>query len=441
MNKFFVNSIFLAIVLLVSCGKKAENKVAPQKREEPLTKSYDDFLNKQMVVCEANTICPSGIAKVVVLDRQNKPRFCTGFLVKKNILATAASCLPKDLRVSQKKCSDRIFSFFPKVNFSEAERADCDKILFSSDINHEEEAILWRSNLALIRLNKHLVRRPITMSRDGYFPSERLALWAVHAETDFSGIVKRQSCRPVFNTYVNPLSDNPKSSSVVVGDCHYFKGSEGAPLITASGYWRGLVSARVNQKVIDFLKEAQLVHGELRPMFISSNASCMPSTSGNFNPHNEECYTDLDQRSVDRARSLLIDPQEVHQESISQIKNQLNRQEEAYVQWDARVLRSVGGQVEFEYFPDCFSPYQHWLEQNFEDAPKKYVYSIKIPFWEIRLEVDHYARFRSQLIEKEEHEIFMEFSPRALKEGQDTYLSYWSSATRGFLDVFNDSCF
>jgi hypothetical protein len=138
------------ILLLASCGKKPESNDSSQNViTTPPQTAVDSHMEKQDVSCEQNQACPSFITKIVVV-KDDKFEYCTGFLVDKDVVATSTSCLPSLMRLVGSDCSNDVFFFFPKSGNRPAERVGCSHVLQVSQLEGENPG-LWRDDLSLLQ--------------------------------------------------------------------------------------------------------------------------------------------------------------------------------------------------------------------------------------------------------------------------------------------------
>lgn len=406
----------ITLVLVIGCGKKTEDSSSQLEviTPQPIETEIELQLSKQSVDCEQGISCPESIAKIVVVDR-DKLRFCTGFLVNSETVATSSSCLTEGLRVSNdpKRCSREVHVFFAKSDFRAEKRVGCARLLLASTLNGQDPS-LWRNDLAYIELKEPIFRRALYLSRDG-FPASRptSTLWKVDAENDQQGVIRSDTCTSVLNSYVAPLSDSEFSPNVVVSNCTLGEGNLGAPLLNDRGKWLGLVSGPVNQGVLDYVAHSGLLTEDLLPLLQVGNGACIPSLLDGDNVTHRECFRDLGSAEMTRQRASMLSNLATHESTRVRLEKQVNALR-PFVQWKLVIVPSPsGGPSTTQVVPVCIRPSGEWLNQfRNRKPPAAYTFYMTIPDWRFAIGFDGKVRLVSRLDSTQNQTISTKFYPK-----------------------------
>jgi hypothetical protein len=366
---FMTKKVFflpLITFILISCGKQMEDssdgngrRVVPRK---PTPTSLLRFIEKQKVECEDEFFCPESVAKLVVVDRETI-RYCTGTLIDGKTMVTSSSCLTPSLRIPELDCSENIFILFPRTHIRPAMRAKCDKVTISDSNNSSTDPALWRSDFTFFKLQERVPRKPMRYSRRGMSEGSPYVAWKVDYETDTDGILRSETCYPVFHSYANPFGSKRSSPMIPVADCEYLEGNAGSPLINSKGSMVGLYSERLDKTVGTFILNSDILSEPMANIHHVANMSCVktPKDLATY-IYDSECNKDINVNQLDRLRSRIISSRSVHQSNMNFIKKELEEPIK-YFKWDVHFVPNARRNA-FEAHvkrPKCFYDIDKWV--------------------------------------------------------------------------------
>jgi hypothetical protein len=417
---------FLFIIVLAfqfaSCGKKAEKKNSDIERNRDEIRDVDELISKQTVECARGEDCPEALAKVVVADG-SRLRTCTGFLVTSEIMATSASCLTPGLRAAEDRCSGEVFSFFPKVGAKPAQKIGCESIIRVSTLVGSDP-VLWRQDLTYFKLPSPILRRPLFMSRDGVKDNSIVRSWKLDMVNNEAGIIRKQDCKVVHQTYVNPLADSEFSPNFVITGCDFISGNRGAPLLNERNRWVGLMSQYTDKELVKFIESTGLLTASLKPLAHASNAACLPSSYDDDDyPEEVECRRDLNTALLDETRSNMLNPKRLYAQTINKTQSYLEALR-PYFKWDVEVINhETMGDAEIKFKPQCFSNIKDWIRSV--NGSRYVVYSFQLPNYRLKLSITPDAKFAPIIKEEGDQKYFVQFNPRELLASRSSQVFLW----------------
>ena len=226
--------------LIFSCGKKEAGNDIEKLPPEMIESEKEELLKKQEIFCEAGTPCPDYVAKIVVFDK-GIVRYCTGTLVGRNKLMTSASCLPSHLRNTDVDCSKDVHIFFNKGN-RPPDRLNCKSIVQVSNLDGNRSEY-WHEDVAVLELSRNLYSRDFKdVTRKGVRDGDTYRFYGVEQMNEFTGIIKKEECEVVLNSYLYPLSSDESSPNVILAGCIKKNGFRGAAILDGFPKLRGVLS-------------------------------------------------------------------------------------------------------------------------------------------------------------------------------------------------------
>lgn len=426
-------SLSLLLGLAVGCGKKAETKSGTPVIQDPVqggNRRITELLDKQAVECENGLSCPSGIAKVVVVDG-DKLRYCTGFLTGSMTVATSSSCLSKSLRLATdpNRCQKDVHIYFPRSGFYSSRRVACKSLLLASELTGKD-ATLWRNDVAYLELDEPVSRRLVRLSREGLEDGLSLNLWKVDVVNETEGIIRKEVCRVALKTYVNPISDTKFSPVATVTGCDFKNGNTGAPLLGPQGLMRGILSQSLDDEMSRFLKETGLLIEPLESIAHVSNAACLQSVITSDPVLERDCFKDMNVDILDTRRSEMLNTDLPYQASRGVIQTQINSIR-PYFNWKAELVKNTAdNSYGVNPVPECIKPLKDWIDQVGKGT-KRFTYSMIIPNWRLMLGFDRASRLVSRVDDTEEMKMFVQFSPKNAWNNGKTEIAVWPEGRQG----------
>lgn len=408
-------------ILLVSCGKKVKEGGDYGETVPLPVSTIEEFLSKQNVSCEKGLACPTYLAKIVSVVGKEY-RFCTGFLISPTVMATSSSCLPSILRKVGQDCSRDIHFFFPKQGSIQAEKASCLKVLQASELDGADP-VLWRDDLAFLELQEPIHnRRKATVSRQGPTAGRTFTSWTVDQQDDHSAIIKKHTCEPVFNSYLNPLSNSETSPNLIFSDCGNTKSLIGSPIIDSTGRVRAISSKTVDEKVVKYLNSTGLLVNGLKQMSHASNFACASILADSEMADERECLKELNYSKVDKLRGEMLATTPLFKEQKLRYEQSLQSLSR-HLYFAVKTI-SNGDIQDTMVYPLCFKPLKDWLSKY--GNKNTFVEELTIPNVSFRRVMDPYGKIQGITVEKAPQKIHFQFSLKNLRTVGRSSILTWS---------------
>ncbi len=450
--------VSILIFSLFSCGQNdsssgAESSISSlvPSESEVLSSAELNLLRAQYTGCEPNLECPESIAKLIVFKRgedrdEQRQAFCTGVLISKDMILTSSTCLGNKV-INGSDCH-RVFALFPRVRDKEATASQCIDLLSTTSPAQwaEGKKNVWRNDFAILRFKEVNSRTPLPINLNG-IQSQDYSMWGLQQENEVRGIIRKQDCHPLFNSYANVFAQNPFSPFIPFEGCEFdtqdlFSGSSGAAIVSSAGKLSGVVSSSLSEDKIRLFKEGQLLYdGEVNPIVHVTNLSCI-NFPGRTLQNTSECLKTINRVELDKEQKKLINNPELYIDSKKLITDSIlnlnpffdfdidfvdnsnleDDGENSYLaSWLEPVLRMK-----------CFKNYQSWIDKKMFRNPilwwlhkkKTSVYAVHNN-WKIIKKFDR-SFYPVILYTQEEgrQEYRIEFSPRSLKKKGESYLYF-----------------
>ncbi len=428
--------IFIFISVLVSsCGKKIEEDSSsgdPPTREDRGIDPADDqrvreFISKQTITCEDQNECSRSVAKVVVLNRQ-AVKFCTGTLIQKNIVAVASSCLTRALRVPGISCFESVHILFPETKYRNKKTVKCQRIIQSDNNNFADSALL-KTDVALIELQDDVSSRSARYSNEGFRENGIYTAWKVNVQNQYDATITQDKCSALFGSYANPFVTSSKAPFMTVSGCPFQEGNLGAPLVNFRGEVKGIISAPVNQGLIDSLKRAGSLREEVSKIAHVSNFSCFtyPFDSDSLDP---ECKVSVSEIKLKILRIEMLNRDSVHDENKADIKEELEEYRR-YFKWNIDFVKNQQDDFYETHItsPKCLFSSASWLGE-FRNGRKYRTWvtkEISYKNYILKNKLDRFLKPVSVATITPPKSYFLSFSPSRVYENGNTNLYINSS--------------
>lgn len=410
----------LISVLTIGCGKKQnEHSDQPDYHTDPQMTDLEAELEKQELFCGSDHACPSYLAKIAVLHK-NKLKFCTGFLIKDDVIATASSCLPDRLRVMDLPCDKDVFFFFSESN-QKPLRAGCEKVLDATSLT-SKEPFLWRSNVSYLKLNQTVLRRTVTASRNGMDDMEKFYVWSLEQVDSFQGIIRKsEDCTAIYNSYFNPFATNQSSPVMLLAGCEFVNGNSGAPILDYRGKVRGVISSPVEESEIDQVVSMRILERPLKSLIHVSNYACAPMIPDQDVLNDHECGKQLNINLYDSSRREMISETNLFRSSIQKIEHSIN-EVNRYIKLSVKLLPDEEFQ-QVVVFPKCFKNVSKWMGEFTSSKP--FVFNISLPDMTLKKAMNEHGKLFALENVKMNVPTNFQFHPRVLKNTNRANVYMW----------------
>lgn len=413
---------FLPIMaLFLACGKK-QTSDAPEQNPvitPPLETEIIQYLDKQEVLCEEDGTCPTYLAKIVIVNNGNY-RFCTGVLTGAKTIATSASCLPINMRSNSQRCDGEIYFLFPKAN-RKPTRVGCKKMLQVSQFE-ASEPILWRDDVAFMELDKsQYFRRQLAISREGIADNQDYTMLSIEQTSATSARVRRDQCRGIHNSFVNPLSSDRSSPSMTFAGCEVKNGMFGAPLVDSKHRIRALVSQPMDAKFRSEVISSGRLQTSLKEILYATNFACAPTIFDNDQLDRNECDKKMEFSVIDSLRVSQMSPQILFESFLDSIREQTQKSN-AFIEFDLR-LKPNGDSFEIDLIPACFKNVSSWIQEESKKNRVNFNFTLLNSSFKKRIDVN--GRAMGQMIKGEEDSYYLRFFPKTLKNSKSSDVYLW----------------
>jgi hypothetical protein len=430
---------FSLVVIVIGCGKKTETTqtTSLERQTGPVITDLEQYLEKQELTCETGEVCPNYIAKLAVVSG-NRVKFCTGFLVGPETLATSSSCLTSLLRLNNQDCSKDVHIYFPSSFNRKSERVGCKKVLEASQIEVKEDVVLWRDDVSFLELDQTMrFRRQLSFLREGMSNHKNFIVWGVEQIDDFNAFIRRQSCEAVHNSWVNPLVTKDTSPGMLMSDCIFKNGYTGGPIMDSRGKVRGSISQPMSSKIRDYLQSTGLLLRPLKEMLHATNFSCAKTHLDSEVADERECTKDLNYSVLDKIRNDMLAPDLLFNEFKTKFEQKISDASK-YFNFGVKLL--VNGEMrKLQIFPKCFKNINNWIFE-LNTTRSAYSYEMKVPNTIFQRSMDPYGRIRSSEATDGEKGYFIQFSPKSLRAGNSSTVFMWNSEFNQTYPSVTDAC-
>lgn len=419
----FLSSLII-LGFLFSCGKKEAGDEVQQLPPEMIESDKEEFLKKQEIACVPGTPCPDYIAKIVVFDK-GSIRFCTGTLVGRDKLLTSASCLPSYLRTTDVNCSKDVHIFFNRGN-RPPDRLNCKSILQISNLDGNQTEY-WHEDIAVLELSRSIFTRDYKdVSRKGLRDGESYRFFGVEQVNDTTGIIKRDDCEVVLNSYLYPLSSDESSPNILLAGCSRKNGFRGAAILDGFPRIRAVLSD--NSSLKSALENSALLIKPLKDFIHATNFACASVLDETSTLNDQECLKPLDYSRIVIERARLLSDEE----RFGNILSNLTEAADPLIKYYqiSPVLTQSGDKHVLAFRPACFKNVSSWINEVKEDGEVRE--SEALPMLTLRKGVDAYGRAITQELEQKKERYYFTFSGKRLfkEKLSDVFLSTDSTNSR-----------
>jgi V8-like Glu-specific endopeptidase len=445
-------SLALLVILNFSCGRdiKDKKKVSNNERDinnqRTVNQATRDFIKTQSIVCEDDIFCNASIGKLIVIDR-GELKYCTATLVSPDTVMTSSSCLTRSMRFAGVGCANSAVVVFPGDSFRTPTSSFCKEIIQASKVNDSSDPALRKSDIAFIRLEKEIDRKPLKLARKGFNERLTYTIWKSDFENTRRAILRSRPCIPFFNSYANPFSEKKYSPIITVFDCKFEDGNLGAPLMNIRGEVVGVLSGEIDQAVVNYA--SRFLIEKMANILNVSNLACVSFPWDNITPNFDlECMKSIGVNQLDRKRSLLLSNPKVHYKNMMRIKNELEVYEK-YFLWNIVFKKSKSG-LEYELDmgrPKCFKDINAWIGEftRWRGRIRSYAFkTIELPRYLLKTKLNRLLYPVSDPDDLGEKEFDIEFNPYDAFFNKSTYVDITRESFGGIstleFDNVTDNC-
>ena len=332
--RLLISTIFILAPMCLSfigCSRQKGGIIRYKKSGEGLSlpqSGNGSLFAGEKVECVDESDCSEAIAKTIVKASFGRYNSCASFLVRSDVIATSASCLPPSLRKEGVSCEDEIINVFPKTATRASEKIECEKVLSVSKIRGSDPS-LWSRNFAFLKLKSSTKRQPLQISRSGIESNETFVSWklknvAIQDPNELGGqkiitLISKVLCQSLHNTYINPLLRSSSSPTLIVSGCESNENSTGSPLVDQNGNVKGLVSIGLSKEVRDSIKERFRL-SKIAPINYITNFKCIPRLESNDGSLDSECLRTFSPDEIASAKIEFMSNSAAHLEVCDHIK-------------------------------------------------------------------------------------------------------------------------
>jgi hypothetical protein len=274
---------------------------------------------------------------------------------------------------------------------------------------------MWE--LRLLELDQNIYRRSLKISRDGLADKKKFDIWKVDQQNDkYTGIVRREECLSVHNTYINPLANHKYSPNMVLGHCSFLNGNSGAPIIDSTGKLRALANGDIDRSIIKFLEENGFFIGDLvAPMMLVNNMACTTNIDDNEGYPDRECVKELSDAHLVRLRGQMIDANSLFNDYLKETQSAV-AQNNQFVNFDVKLIENTQGKFNIQFYPRCFINAEQWRNR----PPRSKSFTVSSPYYDLARASDAYTRLKVNMINSRNTQFKIEFDPRTVLDGKSS---------------------
>jgi hypothetical protein len=452
-----VTKLTLSALVMAQFGgcndSKTENQFqnATRSTNPLLDENAREIIRNQNLYCSSKEDCHPSLVKILLL-KNGKPRFCTGFLVGPEHVATSSGCLDDSLRVTGASCNDRVFFYLTKDVFTDLNKKGpihCDTVTHASS-SPEKDLIVRGGDIAFLKMSEKVDREPLAISSEGISDGEVLRVWKVDKSNDRDAVIKKNSCMASHNSFANPLAVSKFSPVIPIMGCEYIDGNEGSPVLNEKGEVVGVMNTPLEQEISNYLKNSNLTHEQEMASVFVSNIACAPKV-GAMSFTCDRYPTNNDLRN---ARDEMLNDPSIHWANFKAadqlIKEQVSLFKSRFLHWKAELVKKAPGVNEIIATPDCFYRFQDWIESMkvpvvFWQYKKTHTYTQSFPEIKIETKFDKYLKPVSKVLNERVLNYKIRFSPRDLVDKGTSYVETVVEGKKSLFKrvkkAYQDSCY
>lgn len=358
---------------------------------------------KYLVSCENPADCPGWVVGLL-----HAKGACSGFLVKPDVVATNLHCLPPEIRTAGSSCEGKIHFTFPDTHFFKEEDLGCDTVLSVSPPITEK---FLQTDYAFLKLPNKVNRTTVEISQKGLADFENVVVYKVDPVPNSArptGVIRRQECKAIQNSMINPYFRTDESPLVMISDCQIRPGNSGSAILGSDRSVRGIVSS-ISEIETSKLAFADKKNKENIKFSFGTNLSCVSIPT--FNQRIEgkpDCQVGI---GADNQKAIATQMykgalDQAHKDLSKKLYSAMNNIKMAGItlfHWNVRssvaseadIKKGIIGEVIFE--PTCLFPGLKDLEKYGGKLKNSDIaMTIKVPLFQFTAGHDEYVRYKAQ---------------------------------------------
>ncbi|MBL7715731.1 MAG: trypsin-like serine protease [Bdellovibrionales bacterium] len=388
------------------------------------------LIKEAQMTCAAGVLgspeCNPSVALVAVALDTNVA-VCTGALIEENLVLTAASCLPHELREEGANCKGRIQFAFAADSTRSPVSVGCDRVIEISQKPSAQTRVSPDS--VVIRLEKS-PKRPILVVQEqgGLSDGEKATSFRIFRETNggsgFLGAkIEKITCQAKTGSVALLTYQGPGSPNALVSDCTFHKDQRGAPLLGKTGNLQAILGSEMPTLDAMGAFGTLLVSGKtLKPLIYATQVGCAPLSSISLRRPGPGCdavenykssdelvktaFNRMDQAAQDRSRLDIV--KEWSKKHLPHLQDAIRWQPRLLPANLIKISQSGSPSLQdnvFFPFPQCFEDATNWRKdrrfRTFLDLFMKSRYTegpFDLPRWVFRLRLDEYLRPAPEIV-------------------------------------------
>lgn len=392
----------LAILLIQSCGPSGEGPPAlpsgaTPKVQQVQTKLSEE-IDKYQLSCEGSNCNLVGM----LVSQQGKMRWrCSSFFINENVMATAAHCLPAQLKTPGSKCKNDIYVLLA----NQSAPLHCREVLDVKQLSFGE------FDYAFIKVERpHKRPLPVSIQRQGRYNKQRVKIIKVDPVKDdvYAGKIKETQCELNNNSMISLYFNGPRTPQIQYSGCQTVSGNSGAPILNTNNKIIGIhhSSIKPNSPLSQALA-AKTTKGYVDEFGSATNFGCLCPVKGSYRRclYYKSCRGQMNHDHLMSARQKSLDRLTYGHNKVQGLRPLKTAHgftySKKYFNWTSQILfkqkKDKKGHLKqlkmyLTYRPSCLKN-----EWKFNDLPLKEdaLHYNNIPFCEIDYKLSSSLRLES----------------------------------------------
>jgi hypothetical protein len=342
---FHILVVFMAILNLYSCGDKKPAEKELQKQNKTSKKSAGVFSDEEIRKATTEGIlecgersCPTGIAKVTIIEKGNKVFQCSGFLINQETIVTNRHCLTDDLIGKHGvSCRGKLYFTFPASDLRPSKTIGCEQLIHSSPRGVKDN-ISFHMDYAILKLAEKVDYTPFQTDLKGIPPKSKLSSWVVDHEGLFKSSIRKIQCQTIplsllsqdhFDEWTRIVTASTLDENKET--CRAIPGNSGSVILNEDGLAVGVLSSiAMGDKIYSAIAEeysGYIIDKNLHQLVFFQNLSCIQNSVFK----GRQCLPYKDDYSQDNEKYF---DHVMKTRTKGHFRRLLDHAESTYVQWE-----------------------------------------------------------------------------------------------------------